>query len=192
MIRRNIELEARLIDDLLDLSRIVRGRLRLELEVVDIHKLIRRAMEICRDETLVAGLHVLTELKAQHHHVRADHAADHASRLEPDSQRRQVHASRRPAHDPHDQPVHQPAAAARRSRTGTASRSSLKTPASALIPRSCRGCSTRSSRARTTCGADPEGSGWGWRSAGRLPRPWAAGSRRRAPDADRARRSAWN
>ncbi len=30
MIRRNIELEARLIDDLLDLSRIVRGRLRLD------------------------------------------------------------------------------------------------------------------------------------------------------------------
>jgi PAS domain S-box-containing protein len=74
MIRRNIELEARLIDDLLDLSRIARGRLRLELEVVDIHKLIRRAMEVCRDETLVAGLHVLTELKAQHHHVMADHA----------------------------------------------------------------------------------------------------------------------
>jgi PAS domain S-box-containing protein len=74
MIRRNIELEARLIDDLLDLSRIVRGRLRLELEVVDIHKMIRRAMEICRDEILVAGLHVLTELKAPHHHVRADHA----------------------------------------------------------------------------------------------------------------------
>ncbi len=74
MIRRNIELEARLIDDLLDLSRIVRGRLRLELETVDMHKLIRRAMEICRDETLVAGLHVLTELKAQRHHVRADHA----------------------------------------------------------------------------------------------------------------------
>ena len=75
MIRRNIELEARLIDDLLDLSRIVvRGRLRLELETVDIHKLIRRAMEICRDETLIAGLHVLTELKAPYHHVTADHA----------------------------------------------------------------------------------------------------------------------
>ena len=50
MIRRNIELEARLIDDLLDLTRIARGRLRLELQLVDIHKLIRRAMEICRDE----------------------------------------------------------------------------------------------------------------------------------------------
>jgi PAS domain S-box-containing protein len=74
MIHRNIELEARLIDDLLDLSRIVRGRLRLELELVDIHKLIRRAMEICRDEILVADLHVLTEFKAPRHHVRADHA----------------------------------------------------------------------------------------------------------------------
>ena len=74
MIRRNIELEARLIDDLLDLSRIVRGRLRLDLEVVDIHQVIRRAMEVCRDETLVAGLHVMTELKAPRHHVLADHA----------------------------------------------------------------------------------------------------------------------
>jgi PAS domain S-box-containing protein len=74
MIRRNIELEARLIDDLLDLSRIARGRLRLDLEIVDIHKLIRRAMEICRDETLIAGLHVLTDLKASYHHVTADHA----------------------------------------------------------------------------------------------------------------------
>jgi two-component system CheB/CheR fusion protein len=74
MIRRNIELEARLIDDLLDLSRIVRGRLRLEYEVVDIHQAIRRSMEICRDETLVAGLHVLTDLRAPQHHVSADHA----------------------------------------------------------------------------------------------------------------------
>jgi PAS domain S-box-containing protein len=74
MIRRNIELEARLIDDLLDLSRIVRGRLRLDPEVVDVHQVIRRAVEICRDEVLVAGLVVLTELKARYHHVMADHA----------------------------------------------------------------------------------------------------------------------
>jgi PAS domain S-box-containing protein len=74
MIRRNIELEARLIDDLLDLSRIFRGRLRLDLEVVDIHQVIRRAMEVCRDETLVSGLYVMTELKAARHHVTADHS----------------------------------------------------------------------------------------------------------------------
>src|SRR5262249_14608347 len=46
MIRRNIELEARLIDDLLDLSLIARGRLRLDREVVDIHQAIRIAVEI--------------------------------------------------------------------------------------------------------------------------------------------------
>jgi PAS domain S-box-containing protein len=74
MIRRNIELEARLIDDLLDLSRIVRGRLRLDLEVVDIHQAIQRAVEICRDEAIVAGLNVVTELNASHHHVTADYA----------------------------------------------------------------------------------------------------------------------
>jgi PAS domain S-box-containing protein len=74
MIRRNIELESRLIDDLLDLSRIARGRLRLDLEVVDMHQALRRAVEICRDETFVAGLEVVTALEAREYHVTADHA----------------------------------------------------------------------------------------------------------------------
>ena len=74
MIRRNIELESRLIDDLLDLSRIARGRLRLDPEVVDMHRALRRVVEICRDETFVAGLEVVTELEARAYHVRADHA----------------------------------------------------------------------------------------------------------------------
>src|SRR5262249_36447236 len=74
MIHRNIELEARLIDDLLDLSRLSRGQLRLDLEVVDVHEAVRQAIEICRDETLIAGLNVGIELDAVHHHVTADHA----------------------------------------------------------------------------------------------------------------------
>ena len=74
MIHRNIELEARLIDDLLSLSRLSRGRMRLDLEIIDIHEAIRRAIEICRDETFVAGLDVVTELDAEDHHVTADHA----------------------------------------------------------------------------------------------------------------------
>jgi CheY-like chemotaxis protein len=72
MIHRNIELEARLINDLLDLSRLGRGQLRLDLETVDIHEAIRSAIEVCRDETLVAGLNVVAELRAAHHHVKAD------------------------------------------------------------------------------------------------------------------------
>ena len=74
MIHRNIELEARLIDDLLNLSRLSRGRMRLDLEVIDIHEAIRRAIEICRDATFVAGLDVVTQLDAPHHYVTADHA----------------------------------------------------------------------------------------------------------------------
>jgi PAS domain S-box-containing protein len=74
MVQRNVKLESRLIDDLLDVSRIARGRLGLELEVVDAHQVIRRALEICRDELLVAGLFVETDLQARHYHVMADHA----------------------------------------------------------------------------------------------------------------------
>jgi len=74
MIHRNIELEARLIDDLLDLSRFSRGQLRLDFENIDMHEVIGRAIEICRDETLVAGLDVVTELGGSHHHVTGDHA----------------------------------------------------------------------------------------------------------------------
>ena len=48
MIRRNVELEARLIDDLLDLTRISKGKVQLSLEIVDAHVLLRNALEICQ------------------------------------------------------------------------------------------------------------------------------------------------
>ena len=44
-VRRNVELEARLIDDLLDLTRIARGKTELHLEVVDLHALLREVAE---------------------------------------------------------------------------------------------------------------------------------------------------
>jgi len=50
MIRRNVELEARLIDDLLDLTRIETGKVQLNSEVVDAHKLLHNAVEICQEE----------------------------------------------------------------------------------------------------------------------------------------------
>ena len=56
MIQRNVELESRLIDDLLDVSRIARGQLVLDLKTVDIHHAICDCVEICREETSVAGL----------------------------------------------------------------------------------------------------------------------------------------
>jgi len=70
-IRRNVELEARLIDDLLDLTRITRGKLQLDLHLVDIHELIQRAIDICcRDRRTKLDV----KLQARQHRVNADPA----------------------------------------------------------------------------------------------------------------------
>ena len=46
-IHRNIELEARLIDDMLDLTRISRGKLELQFATVDIRPIIEHAIKTC-------------------------------------------------------------------------------------------------------------------------------------------------
>lgn len=50
IIRRNIELEARLIDDLLDLTRIARGKLVLETKPVRGHEILHDAVSMLRSE----------------------------------------------------------------------------------------------------------------------------------------------
>jgi two-component system CheB/CheR fusion protein len=47
VIRRNVELEARLIDDLLDLTRIVQGKLELKPEVADLRAILEHALDAC-------------------------------------------------------------------------------------------------------------------------------------------------
>jgi len=46
VIQRNVELEARLIDDLLDLARIRNGKLALQMQPVEVHEVLREAMKI--------------------------------------------------------------------------------------------------------------------------------------------------
>jgi two-component system CheB/CheR fusion protein len=72
MVCRNIELEARLIDDLLDLTRIERGKLKLHLRKSDAHDLLRHALEIVRDEFTSRKLRLSVELDATEHMVLAD------------------------------------------------------------------------------------------------------------------------
>lgn len=72
MVCRNVELEARLIDDLLDLTRIARGKLKLNLRRSDAHNLLGHAMEIVRDEISSRKLKLSVELNASHHIVLAD------------------------------------------------------------------------------------------------------------------------
>ena len=72
MVCRNVELEARLIDDLLDLTRIARGKLRLNLRKSDAHDLLGHAMEIVRDEISSRKLKLAVDLEARDHLVLAD------------------------------------------------------------------------------------------------------------------------
>jgi len=74
LIRRNVELEARLIDDLLDLTRISKGKVQLSFEIVDAHTLLRNALEICQFEIEQKKLELRSEFAATKVHLQADPA----------------------------------------------------------------------------------------------------------------------
>jgi two-component system, chemotaxis family, CheB/CheR fusion protein len=73
-IRRNVEVEARLIDDLLDLTRVVRGKIELHREVVDVHAALLDALGFCRADAEAKGLALALELRAGRPFVWADPA----------------------------------------------------------------------------------------------------------------------
>ncbi len=72
IVQRNVRLEARLIDDLLDQSLISLGKLRLRTEVIDAHLLLRQSLEDCalflREANLIARL----DLSATNSRIAAD------------------------------------------------------------------------------------------------------------------------
>jgi PAS domain S-box-containing protein len=72
IIKRNVQLQARLIDDLLDLTRITRGKLQLHLEPVDANALTQEALEIANSGVVAKKLNVSVEPNAKKHHVLAD------------------------------------------------------------------------------------------------------------------------
>jgi PAS domain S-box-containing protein len=72
MVRKNVELEAHLIDDLLDLTRIARGKLRLDLRVIDLQALCHDAIEVLRADLKAKGLKLLMECSATHRWVSGD------------------------------------------------------------------------------------------------------------------------
>jgi len=47
---KNAELEARLIDDLLDVTRISRGKLHLSFGIADAHEVLRAVLETCSSD----------------------------------------------------------------------------------------------------------------------------------------------
>lgn len=74
VIRRNVELEARLIDDLLDVTRISKGKLQLSLETASVHEILQRSYEICREEIAAKDLKIEFRLRAEQAYVEGDPA----------------------------------------------------------------------------------------------------------------------
>ena len=73
MIRRNVELEARLIDDLLDLTRISRDMIELRPQPADVRELLRDALRSCCQQDIDSGrVQVESDFAAASHQVHAD------------------------------------------------------------------------------------------------------------------------
>jgi len=73
-LRRNVELEVLLIDDLLDLTRIAHGKLELHAAATDVHAAITDALLISAADVEAKNLHVDLSLRATEHHCWADGA----------------------------------------------------------------------------------------------------------------------
>jgi two-component system, chemotaxis family, CheB/CheR fusion protein len=72
MIQRNVELEARLIDDLLDLTRISRGKLELRRREIDARRVIEHALATIGPELAARDLRLDVRLAVEEHRVWAD------------------------------------------------------------------------------------------------------------------------
>ncbi|HEY2342609.1 MAG TPA: ATP-binding protein, partial [Chthoniobacteraceae bacterium] len=74
MVRRNVELEARLIDDLLDLTRIAQGKIQLLPGAVDVHATLNHVLENCRSELAAKSLSLDLQFEAPRPWVSGDEA----------------------------------------------------------------------------------------------------------------------
>ncbi|MHA3773753.1 PAS domain-containing hybrid sensor histidine kinase/response regulator [Verrucomicrobiota bacterium sgz303538] len=76
-IHRNIEVQAHLIDDLLDQTRIARGKLELHRKKVSIHAVLEQVLRILENEFTAKQLQVRVELHAANSQLEADEARLH-------------------------------------------------------------------------------------------------------------------
>jgi PAS domain S-box-containing protein len=74
VLQRNVELEALLIDDLLDLTRIAHGKLELHSDAVDIHNTIEHALNISAGDLTGKKIKIIRRFEAREHHCWADPA----------------------------------------------------------------------------------------------------------------------
>src|SRR5581483_7194125 len=64
MIRRNVDLETRLIDDLLDLNRVTNGKMRLQLQSTHVRPALTEAIQSCEADAAAKRLKIRCDLRA--------------------------------------------------------------------------------------------------------------------------------
>jgi signal transduction histidine kinase len=96
VIERNAGSQARLIDDMLDMARIVTGKIRLELSVVDAVAATSAAIDVVRPTASTKRISMHTDFGSRAETDPRRCRATPAGGLERAFQRRQVHAVRRP------------------------------------------------------------------------------------------------
>jgi PAS domain S-box-containing protein len=69
---RNVQLEAHLIDDLLDVTRITRGKIEMHHAAIDVHRLSHDAAQIVQNDILEKQIDLVVDLSAPDHYVWAD------------------------------------------------------------------------------------------------------------------------
>ncbi|WP_052574054.1 ATP-binding protein [Haloferula sp. BvORR071] len=74
VIDRNVRLQARLIDDLLDFNRVIQGKLHLDNDIVDVHALVTNVVEICQVDADSKGQQLTLHMDAGRSHVNGDSA----------------------------------------------------------------------------------------------------------------------
>ncbi len=74
VLRRNVELEALLIDDLLDLTRIAHGKLELRNDAIDVHAALTYALGVSASDLNEKQINVQQDFSAKEHHSWADAA----------------------------------------------------------------------------------------------------------------------
>jgi len=74
MMKRNIQLETKLIDDLLDISRITSGKLVLHLSAVDLNDVVRNVCRLCNPLVRERGMELHTRLARSAGVINADSA----------------------------------------------------------------------------------------------------------------------
>ncbi len=72
MIRRNVQIEAQFVDDLLDVTRIERGKLEIVREPVNLHTIIRQAIVVAESELREKAQELTVELEAGNCEVTGD------------------------------------------------------------------------------------------------------------------------